>query len=633
MLFAGAVSPLDGSGVKTTPAHIDTEAQRPSVAHEITMSGILLASLLTRLMHLPVLTVVLWTSLAVSTVAMLVVMRTRWGRLRPTHRYVMLSVVAHLMLICVATTIHFASLPAGDGPAPVKVRIVMRSAPVDSPVEQEAPSLAPADEQEVAEPAPAPPVETPPAPDPEPTPPPPPAPAPAPSPAPAIEPAPLEAPPLMAPPEPALPEQPVTPPQPVELQTPPPVEDVAPEPSPIVEAPSPAAATEPSPPVIEPVMIEKGQPVFAARDGEERWRRILEEGGDSRTEDAVAAALAWLATAQSHDGRWDASRWAAGRERGRVLGHTRTGIGMQADTAMTGLALLAMMGAGHTHQEGPFAENIRSGLSYLLRTQGDNGNLFGEATFYAQTYCHSMATFALSEALATTGDRRLEPAVRRAVNFLAARQDRATGGWRYRGGDPGDMSQLGWILMSLRSAEIARVDVSPRVWEGIERFLRTTQRGANGGRASYRPNSTASHSMTAESFYCRQILGRPIPGPTSVEAVDAILRQPPSSGRDNYYAWYYATLALHHHRHASISADGAWRTWNDALKQNLVQSQVANGQNRGSWSPNTVWGGCGGRVYTTALATMCLEVYYRYDPSGLTRDPWIAAREYPATLR
>jgi hypothetical protein len=34
----------------------------------------------------------------------------------------------------------------------------------------------------------------------------------------------------------------------------------------------------------------------------------------------------------------------------------------------------------------------------------------------------------------------------------------------------------------------------------------------------------------------------------------------------------------------------------------------------GSWDPDPVWGGHGGRVYSTALAAMTLEVYYRHAP-------------------
>ena len=35
---------------------------------------------------------------------------------------------------------------------------------------------------------------------------------------------------------------------------------------------------------------------------------------------------------------------------------------------------------------------------------------------------------------------------------------------------------------------------------------------------------------------------------------------------------------------------------------------------RGSWDPDPVWGGHGGRVYATAMAALTLEVYYRYVP-------------------
>ena len=76
-----------------------------------------------------------------------------------------------------------------------------------------------------------------------------------------------------------------------------------------------------------------------------------------------------------------------------------------------------------------------------------------------------------------TGDKRLEPAVRRAVDYSLRAQHPSTGGWRYRVGDTGDTSQLGWQLMSLWSAERAGIKVPPQTWTGAERFLRSVRRG------------------------------------------------------------------------------------------------------------------------------------------------------------
>ena len=33
---------------------------------------------------------------------------------------------------------------------------------------------------------------------------------------------------------------------------------------------------------------------------------------------------------------------------------------------------------------------------------------------------------------------------------------------------------------------------------------------------------------------------------------------------------------------------------------------------RGSWPPTDQWGAHGGRIYSTALAVLTLEVYYRF---------------------
>ena len=46
---------------------------------------------------------------------------------------------------------------------------------------------------------------------------------------------------------------------------------------------------------------------------------------------------------------------------------------------MTGLALLAFLASGHTHLDGPYRDDVRRGLEYLMRTQAADGNLGGQA--------------------------------------------------------------------------------------------------------------------------------------------------------------------------------------------------------------------------------------------------------------
>ncbi|MEM8865840.1 MAG: hypothetical protein AAGF31_09890, partial [Planctomycetota bacterium] len=451
-----------------------------------------LANIADRIFALPPLYLVLWALLAALTVALVLLMRTAWGRERPTPRYVLLSIIAHLGLICLATTVRFMSAPEGEPAAsPIKVRIVMRTpapsleTPVEKPAPQEA-TIQPAEPTPLVEPPPEPAPTEPPVID-------------SPQAEPVVEP--IEAPPLMPPPTPAE-----TPAEPTPLDSSPELANKAPQPSPQLASQPKEALAEPAPrqqvsstlPPVEPltplppvtpiesVTVEQPPSPYAPREHAERLKIVEHEGGSRATEDAVAAALAWLASAQSRDGRWDADRWSAGRET-HALGHDRQGAGARADTGITGLALLAMLGAGNTLDDGPYADSVHGGVAFLLRSQTRDGGLAGNAATYAQTYCHSMATFALAEAYATTDDPQLGRAVQAAVDFLIARQDRSGGGWRYRPGDAGDMSQMGWIIMALRSAELAHVDVPPTVWSSIERFVRSTRRGAAGGLACYQP--------------------------------------------------------------------------------------------------------------------------------------------------
>lgn len=346
---------------------------------------------------------------------------------------------------------------------------------------------------------------------------------------------------------------------------------------------------------------------YQARMAENRQQLVTQRGGNAETEAAVRAALNWLARNQNRDGHWDASQHGAGQGQ-LVEGRSRGGAGIQSDTGITGLALLALLGAGHTHEQGAYREHVRRGLLYLVREQTADGCLAGNATRFARMYCHGIASLALCEALAMTGDERLRPYAQRAVHYTLRSQHRVTGGWRYHPGDHGDTSQFGWQVMVLASAEQSGMEVPVESRQGMQRFLASVTSGTSRGLASYQPGGPPTVSMTAEVLACRAFLHQ-VDDRVTEEAAQFIGNRgvgADATGGDLYF-WYYATIGLH------LSKASSWPRWNASLTRHLIASQQQTPQrDAGSWAPVTKWAGHGGRVYSTALSAMCLEVYYRY---------------------
>ena len=148
----------------------------------------------------------------------------------------------------------------------------------------------------------------------------------------------------------------------------------------------------------------------------------------------------------------------------------------------------------------------------------------------------------------------------------------------------------------------AKLSVEQRSVSAMQRFVRSVRTGRAGGLASYRPGEAPSRTMTAEALATRLLIGDAVPQAEIDEAEKYMLQQLPGAGQDNYYYWYYATLALHQLQ------DDAWETWNHSLQRRLLITQNSDG----SWPTSSVWGGYGGKVYSTAMATLCLETYYRH---------------------
>jgi len=375
---------------------------------------------------------------------------------------------------------------------------------------------------------------------------------------------------------------------------------------PNVDQPDESASAEPAV-AIRPA---DGQPlpkVYSLRSAENRMQTVIQRGGSPETEQAVAKALKWLAANQSKDGRWNPRKLGGGRE-DRVLGHDREGAGTNSDSGITSLAVLAFLANGHTHLEGPYQHVVQNALEYIVSQQDSNGDLAGAAKLFARMYCHSMSLLAISEAHAMTGDRRLAVPVQRGVNFSLKAQNPRDGGWRYQPGDEGDMSQFGWQVLALHSAQVGGIDVPRSSKDNMVKFLDACCISPNKGVAAYRPGQGPNTTMTAEALVCRNLLGQRLSRLTIQEAHQRIGRSLPTPERVNMYYWYYGTLAMY------ISGGEAWEQWNQQMKHTLLTLQTTSGVNEGSWEPNGLWAGYGGRAYSTAMAALTLEVYYRYLP-------------------
>jgi hypothetical protein len=361
--------------------------------------------------------------------------------------------------------------------------------------------------------------------------------------------------------------------------------------------------------------------IYRSRLDANRSARAQGSGASLASEQAVERSLDWLARHQDADGRWDGATMRY--EDGTAVpgdddftafcpaGETCFGecAYWEADTGLTGLALLAYLGAGYTHTEGKYRTTLTKGIDFLLGQQKADGDLRGSSKAVGM-YCHAMAALALCEAYALSLDERLREPAERAVLFLVRARARDGEAWRYTpGATTGDTSILGWVVMVFKSArEIGlRVPGQADVARGALRWLDRVAAGDGRGLARYQPWESVTPTMTAEAWVCRQFLGVGGPSASSAEAAASLLRHESDRGDTNFYYWYYGTLAMYQYGGPS------WARWNERVRDRLVSLQRGSGHIAGSWDPDdSLYGARGGRIYCTALATLTLEVYYRY---------------------
>jgi hypothetical protein len=373
-------------------------------------------------------------------------------------------------------------------------------------------------------------------------------------------------------------------------------------PEPTVESPF-ESMEPPAPTIVFAVHVPGKGPKrgdFSHRIGSWGKKDGVRDGTQERLTTWLGPALDWLATAQERDGRWSCRNWGGSGDH---------------DVGMTGLALLAYLGRGYSHMRGPYKTTILRGLNWLAANQKSSGS-FGWTTFYEQ----GIAAMAVAEAYGMTRVPRLGRMAQAAINYIVAEQPEH-GGFRYKGAtteNDGDTSVTGWQIMAIKSALMADLKVPDQAVERCRVFLRNVRRDY--GRSSYlvgQPGASVTNSAIAMS--CKQFIGGD-EFHDEIQACGQYLLQNcrVGQGRDHLigdlYFTYYSTLGM-------FQMGGEyWYRWQKAHFEPLLASQVKtesfDERGRpllGSWDPaRHAWGSRGGRVYTTAMAILALEVRHRH---------------------
>ena len=327
---------------------------------------------------------------------------------------------------------------------------------------------------------------------------------------------------------------------------------------------------------------------FGQRVGPMRAQSIAKHKGTQETEKAVLAALRWLKEHQNKDGSWGAAQ----------------------TEAIGALGLLAFLGHGETPDSEEFGATVTKAVSYVVSTVGADGYVKSK-----NMYCQGAVTLALSEAYGMTQSPLVkEPLERLIKGILEAQKVKKTnpihqGGWHYTPIlQTTDTSVSGWIIMGLKSARIAGLQVPDEAYQQASKYLWNVYDPA-GGFGYAGPGRTPN--MTAVGVLCQMFLEHS-DSPKIKKALDFLKQQKvdwekPATGNFTLYGWYYMTQAM-------FQGGGSyWEYWNKQIRDTLVKAQGSDGHwdaPGGAKSGENTYG----PAYTTTLCCLSLEVYYRYLP-------------------
>lgn len=326
-------------------------------------------------------------------------------------------------------------------------------------------------------------------------------------------------------------------------------------------------------------------------------------------DEAIDRGLLFLRRTQQANGSWAGLDYTGGV--GRQPG--RSG-----DPAVTSLAVMAFLSAGHVPGEGRHGEAVENGIRYVLGCQQRNGLIAGAAAGSHEMYHHGICTLMLAEAAGMTKADMAEEIrgkLQKAVETLLAGQRKGVhedrGGWRYQlTGFDADLSVTGWQLMALRGARNIGCDVpAERITQAVE-YVRRCHDPASGG-FRYTTRARVTVPCTGTGILALELCGKDYHKSPEVLAAGKYILDTPANPRAPhfFYGIYYTSQGMFQ------LGDPYWKQYRPELHNLLLST---NGpKSDGSWQAGNQlafddyrWG----PNYCTSMAILALTVEYRYLP-------------------
>jgi hypothetical protein len=379
-------------------------------------------------------------------------------------------------------------------------------------------------------------------------------------------------------------------------------------------------------------------------------------GDVSKADAVVARSLEWLAAHQEADGSWRAEKTNPYHNK-KIFARFDPNVDERFAVSVTSFALLAFQGAGYNHKSGPYADSIARGFEWLVSQQKEDGRIdahhkedkFG-LHLVATSFNHLLAVLALCEGYIGTGDESLKASAQKALNYI--RPHPAAGREYFFDTGRIDISTTALLAMTAACASTAGLEYDAMNVGATLMFLmkmtdpatgmvlhslamaRAGQKYCFGGYGSAaiglmcaayadpRAEKIAPGAGTGVKVLAMQkaLVGAHLPAWNTRYAIagEGFAPLAPTGTPErqlvkisvediiNYDYWFFAVLGLF--LSGDDAPDADWRRWHEGLAKVLTEHQEMYGDTRGSFEPECPWSRVAGRVYSTAISALAMQV-------------------------